>query len=99
MYSLHIPNTQLSEKMPDFIGLVWYWTGRPGIVSFFHSSTALIRCRTAGIPAFILTHTLTVTHTHAHAPTWESGMDMEIDKHHGCRNADIMFSPASLVFR
>jgi hypothetical protein len=31
---------------------------------------------------------------HGHAPgTWTCTRDMEMDKHHGCRNADKKFSP------
>jgi hypothetical protein len=29
---------------------------------------------------------------------WTCTIDMEMDKHHGCRNADKKFSPALLVF-
>jgi hypothetical protein len=37
-------------------------------------------------------------HGHGHE-AWTCTTDIEMDKHHGCRNADEKFSPASLVFR
>ncbi len=44
--------------------------------------------------------TISTDNQHGHeAQTWTCTMDMERDKHHGCRNADKKFSPASLVFR
>jgi hypothetical protein len=80
--------------MPDFIGLVQYQTGL-GIISFFHSSARLIGCRTVwhfGICTHA--HTPPCTHTHGQASrTWTYVMDMEMDKHRGCWNADKMFSP------
>ncbi len=53
-------------------------------------------------------HTNDVRHEHGQkhgrsSLTWSMDMDMhqdiEMDKHHGCRNADKKFSLASLVFR
>jgi hypothetical protein len=55
-------------------------------------------------PAFIHTHThmnihsYMHTHTHGHGQAvWTWTCDMEMDKHHGCRNANKMFSPPSSV--
>jgi ABC-type nickel/cobalt efflux system permease component RcnA len=55
------------------------------------------------------THThMEMQHGNRHAPCTRTssmdmdmkhGMDMEMDKHNGCRNADEKFSPALLVFR
>jgi hypothetical protein len=87
--------------MLDFIGLVH--TG-PVLVSLVFS----FRYRTDWMPdspAFrhLYTRTCTLTHTHMHghaqaAWTCTCVMDMEMNKHHGCRNAEKIFSLASLVF-
>jgi hypothetical protein len=62
-----------TQKIPDCVGLVRYWTCS-GIVSFFHSGTGLTRCRTvrhSGIYIYayiyICVHTYTYTHTYTSA--------------------------------
>jgi hypothetical protein len=101
-----------TKQMPDCVGLVRYRISS-GVVSFYHSGTGLIRCRTVR-PFLQHTHTNTNTHanthknthTHGHGQaawtlTWTCSMEMgtmDMDKQHGCRNADEKFSLASLVF-
>ncbi len=77
---------------------------------FFHFGTGLIRCRRVRHSS-IYTHEHALAH--AHRPmmnrgdheqehgraAWTWSMDMEMDKHHGCQNADKKFSLPSLVFR
>jgi hypothetical protein len=98
--------------MPDCLGLVRYWTC-PGIVSFFIPAPDCSDAGQSGIytDEHALAHphipmmcgmnmdrNMDVQHGHE-AWTRTCTMDMKMDKHHGCRNADKKFSPASLVFR
>jgi hypothetical protein len=102
-----------TKKLPDCVSLVRYRTCS-GIVSSVHSNTGLIGCWTVQHSG-IYTHAHKHLLAHAHTPMmcgmnmdvqrwheawiWTCTMDMEMEKHHGCRNADKKFSPASLVFR
>ncbi len=84
MYSLPIPGTQLSEKMPDFIGLVWYQSGRPGIVSFFS-----FQYRTDQMPDIRYSGIYTHSHAHCHTHT-RTRTDMGKRDGHGDRQAPWM---------
>jgi hypothetical protein len=59
---------------------------------------ALAHAHTHMMCSMNMDRNIDVQHGHE-AWTWTYTMDIEMDKHHGCRNADKKFSSASLVFR
>jgi hypothetical protein len=77
--------------------------GMLGILAFIHTNTNThtnthTHKHTPVMCGMNMDRNMDVQHGHE-AWTRTCTMDMEMDKHHGCRNADKMFSPASLVLR